>query len=37
VTVVNPMSPAYRFAIYFPTNSMVPTNAYPITLSGFDP
>lgn len=29
-------SPAYRFAIYFPTN--VPTtNAYPIILNGFNP
>lgn len=36
VTVPNPaFSPVYRFTIYF-TNS-VPTNAYPITLSGFDP
>jgi hypothetical protein len=32
-----PMSPVYRFTIYFPTNTVVPTNAYPITLSGFDP
>lgn len=38
VTVPNPpMSPAYRFTIYFPTNTLVPTNPYPITLSGFDP
>jgi hypothetical protein len=29
-------SPVYRFSIYFPTNTAVPTNAYPITLSGFD-
>ncbi|HEX3623989.1 MAG TPA: immunoglobulin domain-containing protein [Verrucomicrobiae bacterium] len=36
VTVPNPpTSPAYRFTIYF-TNS-VPTNPYPITLSGFNP
>lgn len=31
------MSPQYRFSIYFPTNCAVPTNAYPITLSGFNP
>jgi hypothetical protein len=38
VTVPYPtMSPAYRFSIYFPTNSSMPTNAYPITLSGFNP
>lgn len=37
VSVPNPMSPVYRFTIYFPTNSTVPTNSYPITLSGFDP
>ncbi|HEV2331399.1 MAG TPA: immunoglobulin domain-containing protein [Verrucomicrobiae bacterium] len=36
VTVPNPpISPAYRFTIYFTNN--VPTNAYPITLSGFNP
>jgi hypothetical protein len=36
VTVPNPaMSPAYEFAIYF-TNA-VPTNPYPIMLSGFKP
>jgi hypothetical protein len=36
VTVPNPaISPVYRFTIYF-TNS-VPTNPYPITLSGFKP
>jgi len=29
------LSPKYRFSIYFTNN--VPTNAYPITLSGFDP
>jgi Immunoglobulin domain len=35
-TVVNPpMSPVYRFTIYFTNN--VPTNAYAITLSGFKP
>lgn len=28
-------SPAYRFAIYFTNN--VPTNAYPIVLTGFNP
>jgi hypothetical protein len=37
VTVLNPTSPVYRFSIFFPTNSVVPTNAYPITLDGFDP
>jgi hypothetical protein len=36
VTVPNPtVSPKYRFTIYFPNN--VPTNAYPILLSGFAP
>lgn len=36
VTVPHPtLSPKYRFSIYFPNN--VPTNSYPITLSGFDP
>lgn len=36
VTVPNPaISPLYRFTIFF-TNS-VPTNPYPITLSGFKP
>ena len=36
VTVPHPTySPKYRFSIYFPSN--VPTNAYPITLIGFDP
>jgi hypothetical protein len=36
VTVPDPTpSPKYRFTIYFPNN--VPTNAYPITLDGFDP
>ncbi len=28
-------SPKYRFAIYFPSD--VPTNSYPIVLTGFDP
>lgn len=38
VTIPYPaMSPVYRFSIYFPTNTAVPTNAYPITLSGFNP
>ena len=37
VTLSNVISPVYRFTIIFPTNSVVPTNAYPITLSGFDP
>jgi hypothetical protein len=31
----SPPSPKYRFTIYFPNS--VPTNAYPITLTGFDP
>jgi hypothetical protein len=36
VTVPDPtMSPKYRFTIYFTNN--VPTNAYPLTLDGFDP
>ena len=36
VTVPNPpISPVYRFAIYFTSN--VPTNAYAITLDGFKP
>ena len=36
VTVPNPpMSPVYRFAIFFTNN--VPTNAYAITLDGFKP
>jgi hypothetical protein len=30
-----PFSPVYRFTIYFSNN--VPTNAYPITLTGFNP
>jgi hypothetical protein len=37
VTVPFAMSPVYRFGIYFPPGSQVPTNAYPITLSGFNP
>jgi hypothetical protein len=37
VAVTNPMSPVYRFSIFFPTNTVVPTNVYPITLDGFDP
>ncbi len=31
----SPVSPVYRFTIYFTTN--VPTNAYPITMDGFKP
>jgi len=31
-----PYSPKYRFGIYFPPGAQVPTNAYPITLTGFD-
>lgn len=38
VTVPYPaMSPVYRFTIYFPPGSTVPTNAYAITLNGFNP
>ena len=38
VTVPYPaLSPAYRFSIVFPPGTQVPTNAYPITLSGFNP
>jgi len=37
VAVANPMSQLYRFTIFFPTNTVVPTNIYPITLEGFDP
>lgn len=38
VTVTYPaMSPQYRFYTYFPTNSPVPTNAYPLYLVGFNP
>jgi hypothetical protein len=36
VTIPNPpMSPKYRFAIYFPNH--VPTTNYPIVLTGFNP
>jgi hypothetical protein len=36
VTVPDPPpSSVYRFTVYFPNN--VPTNNYPLTLSGFDP
>lgn len=36
VTVPYPApSPKYRFAIYFPPGAQIPTNAYPITLTGF--
>jgi hypothetical protein len=36
VTIPNPpISPAYRFTIYFPSN--VPTTNYPIILTGFNP
>jgi hypothetical protein len=36
VTIPNPpISPLYRFAIYFPNN--VPTTNYPIILTGFNP
>jgi hypothetical protein len=38
VTIANPPpSPTYRFSIYFPRGSQVPTNSYPITLVGFNP
>lgn len=37
VNVSNPMSPVYCFSIVFPVGSQIPTNAYPITLDGFDP
>lgn len=38
VTVPDPtISPKYRFTIYFPRGVQVPTNSYPITLTGFDP
>lgn len=37
VTIPHPTySPKYRFSIYFP-NNVPSTNAYPITLVGFDP
>lgn len=36
VSIPNPTySPVYRFTIYFTNN--IPTNAYPITLTGFNP
>jgi hypothetical protein len=31
-----PYSTKYRFTIFFPPGTQVPTNAYPITLTGFD-
>jgi hypothetical protein len=37
VSVSNPVSPVYRFSIFFPPGCQVPTNAYAITLDGFDP
>jgi hypothetical protein len=38
VTVPDPtVSPKYRFTIYFPRGVAMPTNSYPITLTGFDP
>jgi hypothetical protein len=38
VTVPDPTpSPKYRFSIFFPRGTSVPTNSYPITLIGFDP
>lgn len=37
VTASNTISPVYRFSIFFATNTTVPTNAYPITMAGFDP
>jgi hypothetical protein len=37
LTVPDPApSPKYRFTIFFPRGSQVPTNAYPIALDGFD-
>lgn len=36
VTIPSPAySPQYRFATYFPSGSQVPTNAYPLLLTGF--
>ena len=32
-----PASAKYRFTIFFPQGVQIPTNAYPITLTGFDP
>ena len=29
-------SPKYRFTIFFPRGSQVPTNSYPVTLTGFN-
>jgi hypothetical protein len=37
VNVSNPTSPVYRFSIFFPIGTQVPTNTYAITLDGFDP
>lgn len=38
VTIPYPaMSGLYRFSIFFPPGTQVPTNAYPITLTGFNP
>ncbi|HXT12120.1 MAG TPA: immunoglobulin domain-containing protein [Candidatus Angelobacter sp.] len=38
ITIPHPaVSPTYRFTIYFPKGVQVPTNSYPITLTGFDP
>jgi hypothetical protein len=38
VTIPDPtLSPKYRFTIFFPRGSQVPTNSYPITLDGFNP
>jgi hypothetical protein len=36
-TIPNPpYSSKYRFTVYFPPNTQIPTNAYAITLTGFD-
>jgi len=41
LSTVNIPTPApsakYRFTIYFPSGAQIPTNAYAITLTGFDP
>jgi hypothetical protein len=38
VTTANPPpSPTYRFTIFFPRGTAVPTNSYAITLTGFNP
>ena len=37
VTINPTYSPAYRFTIYFTNNVPASTNAYPITLAGFNP